>query len=217
MKYVFSILLLVIMQACISCDPTGTAKCEKEYSFELSLSLSTDLDTFTLQDTIWIESAIDMKLLDLVSGDSIMVDSFDFMIYSKISKVIDTIGFAHGENSFMYLNKIGEFQVQNFSNGSKGRLVYAIKHGKQELRIGMIPKNTGLYDIVFYNLSDDLINLEFPEQCTVNIKNINYRMNMGNNNNFHLVMDAYKQFYPNSLYNEDGFNSSGGYAFVVIE
>ena len=204
------------MQACTSCDPTGTTKCKKEYTFELSMSLSPALDTFTLQDTIWIESTINRKLLDLTSGDSVFIDTFDFKINSGTNKFIPDVGTERAENKFSYVNEIGYFYVNNLSI-SKGQLFFKKGINGQKIRFGMIPKETGIYDISFYLLTDNLRDVDFPKDCHVDIVEVFKRMNTGSNNNFHLVKDFYKEFFPDSDYDEDDFNHGGGYAFVVVQ
>lgn len=214
MKFIFPVFLLVLIQACTSCDIKGTTKCKKEYTFEIKLTLNPALDTFTLQDTIWIESTINRKLLDLTSGDSVFIDTFDFKINSGIKKFIPSLGTERAENKFSYVNNVGGFYVNNLSI-SKGQLIYEKGIYGQKLRFGMIPKEKGVFKIGFYLLGDNLRDVDFPEDCHVDIVEVFKKMNTGTNNNFHLVKDYYKEFFPDSDYNEDDFNHGAGYAFVV--
>lgn len=179
------------------------------------MTLSPQQDTFSLGDTIWVESTIDKKLLDLVSGDSIFVDTFDFRIFSSVNKVLDTMRFYYAENSFDYLNAKGKFIVLTSSNVSKAQLLYEKGYHGQSIKFGMIPREVGNFDIGFYKLRDDLQDVDFPEDCQFNITDIKYRMNEGENNNYHLIDSFYHTIYPNSNFNENDFNHDGGYAFVV--
>ena len=216
-KFILPIFLLVLLQACTSCDPNGAAKCKKEYTFELSFTLSPALDTFRLQDTIWIESIIEPKLLDLTSGDSIFIDTFDFRVNSNIIKFIPNVGWETAEHQFYYVDKAGQFKIFNYSFGSEALLLYAHESNKQKIRFGMIPKEVGVFDISFYLLSDNLRDVNFPEDCHVDIVDVTRRMNTGVDNNFYLVKDFYSKFFPDISFDEEDFNLTGGYAFVVIE
>lgn len=215
-KYFFYLFLALSVYNCSSCDPIGQEKCKKNVSFEIQMSLSPELDTFSLGDTIWVESTINRKLLDLKSGDSIFVDTFDFKIHSGIDKYIDTTNIYFGENSFDYVNHTGKFIVFN-SNISTALLLYKKDISGQNIKFGMIPKETGNFIISFYNLRNDLVDINIPEECQINISDFKYRMNQGENNNYHLVDSFYHIIYPNSNYDENDFNHDGGYAFVVIE
>ena len=212
-KILYIPILFVIIISFYGCPENNS--CHIDYKFQIPVSFSPAKDTFHIGDTIWIESNIYKNMFDKNSGDSIFVGDNDFKIIGAIDRFLENGDSPNAENDFDYVNDIGEFRVINLSNTSKIYLYYDYINDFQKLKVGIIPRILGIHKIAFYNKRKDLI-INLLDDCDESLT-INFNMNQGEDNNFHLVKWFYDEFYPDSDYSIDGFTHDGGYAFVVVE
>ena len=92
--------IYILLFASIVLEATTCHKqsCETTYEFNIPFSI-TELDSFRVGDTIWLNSTINGKLLDKNSNNSIDVSNFDFKVYCGMYRM-DTTQFDEAEKYF---------------------------------------------------------------------------------------------------------------------
>lgn len=212
MKYSIIFLLILCFQDCGSCKLDKT-ECERVYDFEIPFSLSPEIDTFNLGDTIWIESNFDILLPDRSTGKKINIDNFDFKIKTGFSR-IDTLGYDSSIDNFEVINFKGRYDVKNLgANLSIIKVEYQNEIQFRSLKVGIVLKKKGIFQTSFTNISTDLEeNINLTEtNCTQKIR-LSYKMNDGEDNNYYL-----EQYDLNKIPSLEDFRRTGAYNFVIIE
>ena len=207
MKEVLFILVASVILLSTTCHKQP---CLNNYSFEIPFSI-TELDTFKIGDTIWLESNIKDKLMNKNSSTEIDVSKFDFKVYCGMSRV-DTNIIDEAEKYFNFINKIGKFEITFLSSTINTKVIYAKLTNSRSLKIGLIPQKIGIFELGFYNLTDDLTNTHITQNdCNENI-NVNYNMNEGRDFNYYLIQKS-----PLPVVSEKEYKKDGAYAFKVIK
>jgi hypothetical protein len=174
------------------------------------MSISPALDTVSIGDTLWLQSIIPEFLKDQISGEDIQVSNFDFNVKMTINRM-DIIGTPDAEKEFTYINLKGSIDVVPLSSVILASVHYEYSGINNELIAGIVPEEKGLYQIVFYNLREDLTNVSVSSgNCSESIV-VEYEMN-GNStdNNYNLLLNS-----PGPIATFESFKHDGGYAFVV--
>lgn len=200
MKYTLLILLVLSTLGCFK----NNSFCTQTLLFDIPLKLTPSRDTFQIGDTIWLESNVNHSIEDLNSGSMVEIRDFDFKTRVGIYR-FDIGGNAF--DSFDFINKKGEFQV--FTQFIS--MNYDSEENQRVIEIGLIPNQSGGFYFSFYNLLEDLHDVNLTESDCIETVDINYNMNDGKNN-YHFIENL-----MNPTNTEAGFLKNGSYAFWVME
>ena len=209
MEKVTALWVAVIALCLTACDPTHyEPPCYRTYKFELPFSLAPAVDTFHVGDTLWLNANFSSTLFDYNAGDNIVARNIDFNTKLLIDRT-DLSHFQYAKQNFKYELKEGSisdglFDINVHYNYSFDHYIF---------NVGLIPEVIGRYTIYLYSPNEDK-EVQIDSSC-IETLNVDYSTNEQLDNNFALVQAS-----PNSLISTtllEGFNKSGGYAFVVVE
>ena len=207
MKKILFILVTSVILLSATCHKQS---CTNDYSFEIPFSI-TELDSFRIGDTIWLNSIITNKLVDKNSMSNIDISNFDFKINCGLFRV-DTSAVEQAEPYFKVINKIGKLDIKYLSSIIESKVIYEKGIENRMFKIGLIPQKVGIFKISFFNLTEDLENVKVTEsECNSNIK-LHYNMNSGRDFNYYLIQKS-----PRSIVSEEEYKKDGAYAFKIIK
>lgn len=205
-KFVFMLIALSILQS----STCHKQSCETTYEFNIPFSI-TELDSFRIGDTIWLSSTINPQLQDRITKSNINVSAFDFKIFCGLYRR-DTTVFDQAEKYFNFINSIGRFDSKISSTTVQTSVIYDNKNGLKSIKIGLVPKKTGIFSIGFFNLVDDYTNVKLTQsECVESIKGL-YNMNEGRDFNYYLIQKS-----PQEISTEEEYKKDGTYVFKVIK
>ena len=206
-KFIFALLTLIILQS-TTCHKQP---CDTTYNFDIPFSII-DRDSFRIGDTIWLSSQINNQLLDKISNENIEVSNFDFKVNCGMYRM-DTIQFDEAEKYFDFINQHGKFDV-TYSSTINTKVIYEKETKSRILKIGMIPKKIGIFQIAFYNLTDDITRIKVTQGECLETLNIFYNMNEGKDFNYYLLKYSLQPF---PISTENDYKKDGAYFFKVIK
>lgn len=184
--------------------------CEATYSFEIPFSI-TEKDSFRIGDTIWLSSTINPQLQDRITKSNINVSAFDFKIFCGLYRR-DTTVFDQAEKYFNFINSVGRFDSKISSTTVQTSVIYDNKNGFKSIKIGLVPKKTGIFSIGFFNLVDDFTNVKLTQsKCIESIKGL-YNMNESRDFTYYLIQKS-----PQQISTEEEYKKDGTYVFKVIK
>lgn len=221
MKFNINYLIILSLGYIIS---TGCTKEEcrvrgGNYEFVLPLTLSPQKDTFSIGDTITINSNFPNLIHERITIMDHVLDNFLFFPQSRMRR-IDTIGAIDNFSEFEVIvsdDFYNEFSI--FSSGAKAlRLEYNYIDQEYVLNFKLIPKKKGLFYFTFSSLVDQLgSDQDFAGKCPKVEIGAVLNLNDGNDNNISFMNDS-----PDPHYNDwillkpdDRFHKFGGYCFYV--
>jgi hypothetical protein len=174
------------------------------------MTFTPQIDTFRIGDTFCIQSIIQDMLLDTFSKQDIEVSGFDFGIVCDIIRH-DQSGYISAEQEFDFIGIVGEFSLIPIAeNVIRSLILYEQDSLKRCFDGCFLPKQQGLYEVVFYHLGyagKPIVNSDCKETVDIHVK-----MNQQMNNNYELLKTS-----PLKIESEEIYNRWGGYTFVVIE
>jgi hypothetical protein len=193
-------LIVILLPNCKCKNVFGLDCARTKHSFSISILGYPDRDTLKRMDTIWFEVNEPTTLKDAFTGQ--MVD------YSGAENLGTNISFSALSNSgqftinaakqFNYLVVAGR-EIQNLDDTRYRAFLFIEKNGRYIFKLGVIPKDTGLYSILFSNAPSVY---RSSDKCTKAVFGLDF-----NNTNQH--------YYLNPFY-IPGTNPKGGdYYFVV--
>jgi hypothetical protein len=202
-QYYYTAMIAVIITLLPTCNCKNTfgVDCARvKHGFELSLTAYPDRDTVKTFDTIWFEVNEPTTLKDAFTGQ--------MMDYSGAENLGSTISFSalsssgqftvKAANRFNYIVVEGR-EIQSVDATLYKDFFFIEKNGRYVFKLGIIPKDTGLYSILFSNAANVY---RSNDKCTKAGFGLNF-----NNTNQH--------YYLNPFY-IPGTNPKGGdYYFVV--
>lgn len=122
---------------------------EANYSFNVNAQITPDTDSVHVGDTVFLISNFSSKLKDEMSGDSITYSNSDG-IGSDLSILKLATGVYPGQDAvkkFGFISILGRiYNDPNIPSPNRvQQLTYEEDNNKYQLKIGIIPKETGLY------------------------------------------------------------------------
>ena len=208
MKKILSILVTFVILLSTTCHKQS---CDTTYNFDIPFSII-DRDSFRIGDTIWLSSQINNQLMDKISNENIEVSNFDFKVNCGMYRM-DTIQFDEAEKYFDFINQYGKFDV-TYSSTINTKVIYQKETKSRILKIGMIPKKIGIFQIAFYNLTDDITRIKVTQGECLETLNIFYNMNEGKDFNYYLLKYSLQ---PLPISTENDYKKDGAYFFKVIK
>ena len=148
---------------------------------------------------------------DLETGQLINVKDFDFQLFSTINKM-DSLGGPDAEYYFEWVNQVGTQTIVSAGPYFSSVYTYEIGQAQKKLKIGMVPKKAGLFQLAFYYLNKNLRNVQLTDSdCVQDIEVFNI-LDDGGDNNYYLLENN-----PNPISTLEEFKEGAGYAFIVVE
>ena len=168
------------------------------YSFELGIKAYPDKDSLQTRDTLWLEVNSPTAFQDRFSGQTIDYSNAENLGSAiGFSKLLSNGSFADAANMFDYRLLLGQ-QITNGSSELIREYNFIEKDKHYTFRLGIIPKDTGIFSIVMSNAANVY---RSTDNCTKAAFEINF-----DSTNQHYYLN------PNS----NGYNGKGGdYYFKV--
>jgi hypothetical protein len=219
MRYIISISIFSIMLFESGCFLLGlTPPCDDEssvYEFKIECQLYPKLDTFTMDDTIWVECRVPAHMYDNVSGDTYYWEEYDHKFYINFFIFGDSSQSPFtGANNFEVIDNIGSAQIGTFSITRMFRInLDSITEDLDSLRVGFIPKKAGTY---CFNFSQDISYTFakgiFKDECAEELIYFYFNLNQGD------TTINYGYYAPyDTIFSREEMMESGAYAFRVVE
>ena len=173
---------------------------EANYSFAVNAQIIPDIDSLHVGDTIFLTSTFPIRLNNLASNDTID--------YSNSTNIGSTIGIVKLTNNifpgqdavsnFNFVNVAGTVYNDNtIPNPNKVQgLTYFENNGFYKLKIGIIPKQTGVYYLGVGNgLSNGRKNNHSCEKAgfSITLNNTNQHLNYFSDWNPNVNLSSYEQ------------------------
>jgi hypothetical protein len=197
-----------------ACDPA----CDHliEYKFEIPITLTPAKDSFSIGDTIWIETQFSDYMLD--QNSNMMYKLEDFNFFREIDFVqMDISPFLDADTFFDIVIDKGEANLLMINNSlSLIEIIDSYQNNLYEFRLGFIPKEVGLFAFIVSSSP----NLGFEGKIDLNscvnerVEYI-YNTNSGADNNFEYISLSADPWLKTTT--KEIFDSSGQYCFYVVE
>ncbi len=187
-----SVALTAILISC-SCGKDNIVRYETWVNFLYPVTITPNSDTIKVGDTLWIDVNLPDSIYDNTNSRKFYLPNFDFQSYMSVRKLIDiTSNWSfqlNSSNNFNTNNSIGNL-YKTTSSSIDFEPVYQNNH--YVFKGAIIPKDTGVYCLVFTNLSyeqrlTEILGMEqikplAPEANNFNIKLdfIDFKINNGN-------------------------------------
>lgn len=170
--FIIAALLLFVVSSSFQCNKRiGCA--ENIYSFEIGVKAYPDNETMNVGDTLWLEINEPTTLSDTRTGRSID--------YSNAENLSSNLGFSKLNESvpkwedaadeFNYLLSEGS-EIGPISPSLQREYRFAEKSGKYTLKVGIIPKSQGIFNVVFGNAANVY---RTSDRCTKAAFTINFK------------------------------------------
>lgn len=203
----------------ISIAPTCNCSndyCEVNYHFQLPLSLTPQIDTFKIGDTIWISSEFSNEILELNTGERITLNEFDFHSELTFEKISET-PFENANLEFTVIEELGSLSFISLVGTSSFRMNYLFENERYKCKFGFVPTNEGLFEFILFSLlpegaSEGIIS---SPDCKVNIEQVSHLLNDGENNNYEFIQMAADSLIRTT--SKEDFDMYGSYCFYVVE
>ncbi len=176
------------------CD--GCKVCQKNFTFELPINLTPALSEYKIGDTINISSKFSKDMVDVITGERIRVENYDFgcdMLLSQDDNIRPRFAISY----FDVKKNIGDLKLNTYAigdttlvGGDKGiggsyRLIYENTKDEYLLQYKIIPQRKGLYSIHFdFSLQREDANL--LKDCGTSIDLVKFNVNNRTNNHYDL-------------------------------
>ena len=190
--------------------------------FEINLEVSPLRDTIRTGDTLWLSMSIPGYLTDMNSNEDIHVLGYDFKVKHGLNRM-DVEGTPGAYHEFGFAEKLGKYERFNIGTGGEAAsLATEQVGGGQKLRVGLIPQHPGLFQMDFYNHSEDLRCQPLPafgEELN-DLEIMDFKMNNGDldeNNYPMLLASPVADTQPELIASPEVFVLGGGYIFQVVE
>ncbi len=214
-KVLVFLLFCYLIIACTteSCDISG------RYNFKLPVSLSPELDTFRIGDTISIVSVFDHNVYEIKTGNRYQLNNWQFYPEAVVVK-LDTIqvDYNAARHFDFYADSLVNFAPFTYGNGSiryVGQYTYADHN--YSLSFHIIPQKVGLYGFdIFSLLYPHNQNQDFEGRCRNKSSEAFMEMNKGIGNNSDLIYYTQDTALLNEL-DEDLWKESATYLFYVVD
>ena len=176
-----------------SCGKDNIVRYETWINFLYPVSITPNTDTINVGDTLWIEVNLPDSIYDNTNSRKFYLPSFNFQSYMSVRKLVDnTANWSfqlNSSNNFNTKNNIGSI-YKTTSSSIDFQPVYQNNH--YVFKGAIIPKDTGVYCLVFTNLSyeqrlTDFLGLEQIKSLAPNANRFNilldfidFKINNGN-------------------------------------
>ncbi|MGB1207341.1 MAG: hypothetical protein ACPG5B_16965 [Chitinophagales bacterium] len=210
---IFLFIFITIISSCCLSD-SDSDLCRTTYQFDFPITLYPAIDTFQINDTVWLEMQYAQNLFDRNSATIIEVGDFDFELELLLGG-FDLTGVYDAIESFEVVAIQGNVTKQILPVFSSFNLEFEWTNNEvYALKLAIIPKNIGNFSTTFNDGNflnrDVMLNEDSP--CKERLQ-ISYSIN-------HLLDNNY-EFYINNSSDEittlEGYNYAGTYSFVVTE
>ena len=187
-----SMAVTAILISC-SCGKDNIVRYETWINFLYPVSITPNTDTINVGDTLWIEVNLPDSIYDNTNSRKFYLPSFNFQSYMSVRKLVDnTANWSfqlNSSNNFNTKNNIGSI-YKTTSSSIDFQPVYQNNH--YVFKGAIIPKDTGVYCLVFTNLSyeqrlTDFLGLEQIKSLAPNANRFNilldfidFKINNGN-------------------------------------
>lgn len=166
-------LFIIAMTSIFStCKKGGLGGCANTvYNFKIGVQAYPDKDSIRVGDTIWFEINTPTTLID--KGTNSFIDySGTENLGSAIGfeKIINLTTFINSTNTFKYALVIGE-EVQSLNPTLFKEYLFKEQNGKYVFKLAVVPKEIGIFGIVFGNAANVYRNVD---KCTKASFEINF-------------------------------------------
>ncbi|HNC65276.1 MAG TPA: hypothetical protein PKG70_12625 [Chitinophagales bacterium] len=187
-----SMAVTAILISC-SCGKDNIIRYETRLNFLYPVSITPNSDTINVGDTLWIDVNLPDSIYDNTNNRKFYLPSFDFQSYMSVRKLVDkTIDYGDQQYAASKFNTFN--QVGNISIGGAFAIDYlpVYQNNHYVFKGAIIPKDTGVYCLVFTNLSyeqrlTDFLGLEQIKSLAPNANRFNilldfidFKINNGN-------------------------------------
>jgi hypothetical protein len=200
------------------CD--GCKVCQKNFTFELPLTLTPSKSEYKVGDTIIISSKFSKDMIDALTHEQVRVENYDFGVRMYIGRH-DTKPSQVANTYFDVKALIGEIDAQYFQVSDSTLLggipvTHQLKYNQlpneYSLQLRLLAKRKGLYSIFFGSrLSNTDAGL--LKNCGTGIDFLRFNLNKKSNNNYEFLQTS-----PDDNIKKIGkeeFDRDGYYTFYV--
>lgn len=215
-KYVLALFVSFLFVVSIGCDEEAFNSCNKGYNFSFPVELNPQLDTISVHDTLMISFTYSDSLVNLVDGEYVSIN--DLPLDLRLDCYWIHLNPAGGDQlDFNLTEEIGQVETFTYSWGDVAFLLRP-EHvdGLFKIKLGLIPKSTGIASIVVSN-REPLAGFpnRIEENCRADSIRLYFSINDQIDNNFHL-----NEFSPDPNIQEmtrEFFDRHGAYNIVVVD
>ena len=184
--------------------------CPDHLEYHLPVSLTPQIDTFQLGDTLSLAINFPQELVDKQGGIANTFENFDFRF--EISGYRYDVQEENTSQMFDLISEAGSDTVLAFNSFDILRFTPLYDGSQYTYRGSLVLKKTGTFVIYISCYNDDTSDpLEIIGKCDHVPLYIYCMTNNGENNNVELV----SPYHGNSSFWEDQFKISGGFALIV--
>lgn len=173
--YIALMLIICVMSYSFQCQKKLGCQ-ETVFNFQMGIKAYPDKDTINVGDTIWLEIIEPVTLTDVQTGRTVdfsgAANLGSALAFHKLST--DNRFTIPAADKFMFLLQKGE-QVASLDPSYGRQYLFVEETGTYLFRLGIIPKESGVYSILFSNAANVY---RKNDECTkaafgLNFKNTN--------------------------------------------
>ena len=213
---IFASGIIALAFSCNSCDPISLGEnCKRDYSFSIPVTMSPALDTFHRGDTIHINIEFPLEMEDQNTGE--FFDMSDFPHNLEIGMAwFDVNPAKSAEIDFQFIERVGKISQVPLTSGEAILLNPEISGTSFIMNFDIVLDSIGLTGFSFIN-REPLTGYPSSIEPDCKAKSIEFLFSTNNqeDNNFEFLQYAEDPLKKNLT--KDFFDSSGAYAFFIVE
>jgi len=211
MKNLLLSTFILIILGFTSCEK----KCKNVYRFQVPFTLSPQIDTFHIGDTIWVSCNFPKEVLELNSNEYFDLENFDLRSELTLAD-IGVEPFEDANLTFTVIEEKGSLELTQFVGTTTYSINYLYENDKFKTQFGLIPQNEGFFYFGMLSpFKKDVNNYGITPDCDESIENIDYLLNGGQNNNYEFIQLSADASIRSTT--KEIFDMYGHYCFYVVE
>lgn len=208
-----SILFFILLSTISSC--LSKKKCKISYRFQVPFSLTPQLDTFQIGDTIWVSCDFPKEVLDLNSSEYYDLENFNLRSELLLSN-IGVEPFQDANLEFSIFEEKGNLELNQFVGTTTFSINYLLEENRFKARFGIIPQSDGFFYFGMLSpFGKDVANYGITPECDESIEHIDYFLNEGQDNNYEFIQLSADASIRTTT--KEIFDMYGHYCFYVVE